>query len=39
VLFDDRQFPQLDAFEGREAGRAIRAKAPAPDRAAIIGRP
>src|SRR5438270_10209962 len=39
VLLDDRQFAQLHAFEGREAGRAIRAEAPAPDRAAIIGRP
>src|SRR5205807_9728318 len=39
VLFDNGQFPQLHALEGGEAGRAVRAEAPAPDRAAIIGRP
>src|SRR5271170_1295671 len=39
VLFDDGQFPQLHALEGREASRAIRAEAPTADRASIIGRP
>jgi hypothetical protein len=39
MLLDDRQFPQLHAFEGCEARRAIRAEASAPDRTAIVGWP
>ena len=39
VLFYYREFAQLHALEGREAGRAIGTEPSAPDRAAIIGRP
>src|SRR5258707_11531008 len=39
VLLDDRQLTQLHSLEGREAGAATDAEPPAPDRAAILGRP
>jgi uncharacterized LabA/DUF88 family protein len=38
VLFHHGQLAQLDPLEGREARRAIGAKPPPPDRAAIVGR-
>src|SRR4051794_13550993 len=39
VLLDHRQLAQLDALEGGEARRAIRAEAAPTDRRAIVGRP
>src|SRR5205814_10372304 len=39
VLLDYGELAQLDPLEGREAGAATDAEAPAPDRAAILGRP
>src|SRR5581483_3396297 len=39
IFLDDGQLAQLHPLEGREPGGAIRAEAPAPYRAAIVGRP